>query len=297
MRVSRIAVAVVALFAATLLACGSEEAAPTTTVQEAPAERDTVTVESEDGSAVLSIPAGALPEGVTLKDIEIREVSADPDLFVATEGDPPLAVLRLEPDGLQFSEPVTLTVQLQIEDPSGQIFAIHVFGDEAEMITDVESEFDPESNTLTASIQLRYFSDVWFSLLENVFEVEVSASASEVPVGGAFEVTVTVTRAAEPEQPFRARITSTAEFYIRLADAPWELEGYMSSFTPISPGVVESIPSATTVSTRTFTVRVEFECTSVGNAHVRYSGTVRFQTHETLVMRTTGNTLMSERET
>ncbi len=285
----RIAVAVVALLAAALAGCGSQEAAPATTVEDAPAERDTATVEAGDGSAVLSIPAGALPEGVTLEDIEIREVSDDPDLFVATEGDPPLAVFRLEPDGLQFSEPVTLTVQLQVEDPSGQLFAVHVFGDEAELITDVESEVDPESNMLTASMQLTHFSAVWVTYVANVFEVEVSASASEVPVGGTFEVSVVVTRTAEAGQLIETLTVPAGEFYHSMTDDPWQLEGSMSGAGPIAPKEVEDIPSLTSVSGPTFIVPPEeFECASAGPAHTVYAAAIHYQLRAVVVVQDYG---------
>jgi len=49
-----------------------------------------VAFESEDGAAALNIPARALPDGVTPRAVEVLEVSADPDLSVPTEGDPPL---------------------------------------------------------------------------------------------------------------------------------------------------------------------------------------------------------------
>ena len=118
-------------------------------------------VESADGNVTLDIPAGALPAGVTAADIEIRDVSDDPDYLVETDGDPPLAVLLLEPLGLEFSQPVTLTVRdLPVVDPIRRLFVIHTFGNDAEIITEVVSEIDPDTNTLTASIPLTHFSAV-----------------------------------------------------------------------------------------------------------------------------------------
>lgn len=264
-------IAVVALLAAALAACGSQEAAPATTGQDVPAERDVATVESEAGSAVLSIPAGALPQGVTSDDIQIHEVSDDSDSFIVTEGHPPLAVYQLEPDGLQLSEPVTLTVRLQIEDPSGELIAVLVSGDEAEVITDLESEFDPENNILTASMQLTHFSKVWLAV-GGMFEIEVNTSATEIPFGGEFTATLTVTRIPEPGQGGDV----VYGYFFYLADTPWSVEGSLKPHGPVAPAEVE-IPRRS-VSTRTFTdAPRDFECAAAGGSFLTYRGAVFYQ--------------------
>lgn len=92
-------------------ACGSQDdaetagepGAATTTVAES------TVVESDDGGLSLEIPDGALPEGTSAADITITALGAE-DLPGPLAGtDLRSAFYSLEPDGLQFDEPVTLT--------------------------------------------------------------------------------------------------------------------------------------------------------------------------------------------
>lgn len=61
------------------------------------------TVTSDDGKAVLTLPAGALPDGLTPGDISITRIdpAADEDFLVK---------YRLEPDGTMLAKPATLTI-------------------------------------------------------------------------------------------------------------------------------------------------------------------------------------------
>ena len=68
-------------------------------------------VYSADGSASLTIPGGALPDGVKLSDIKVTKLAAA-DLGVTLNGQPPAAVYQLEPDGTQFKKPVSLTMTI-----------------------------------------------------------------------------------------------------------------------------------------------------------------------------------------
>ena len=273
---SRIVVAVVALLAATLAGCGGEETAPATTVQDAPAERDAATVESEDGSAVLNIPAGALPEGVTPEDIEIREVSDDPAF--AAESARPLVVYQLEPDGLQLLTPITLTVELAVEDSSGQIVAIQISEDKVELVADLESEFLLESSTLAVSMQLSHFSAVVFTYVANPFEADVQVSAQEVPLGETFGVTVVVTRVSDPVDVIEFYEGASANAYIHLADAPWRLTGSLSGGGSVRPRTIEDVPPLTSIAGSTFTIPTQtFECGSPGDGRVTFLGPVQYQ--------------------
>jgi hypothetical protein len=67
------------------------------------------TVMSSDGRAELLIPPGALPSGVAVADIHVTSV--DPAASgITIDGQPPLFVYQLEPDGIHFTMPVLLRI-------------------------------------------------------------------------------------------------------------------------------------------------------------------------------------------
>ena len=145
----RIAVAVVALLAAALAGCGGQGAAP--------AERDTVTVESEDGSAVLSIPTGALPNSTGMSDVRIE------DLPRPSGDDQVLAVYALHPDGLELLTPATMTIEVTPGQAAAGVFVVHSSGPDrsvVELITDVSFEVSPENDTVFVSAQFSHFSEM-----------------------------------------------------------------------------------------------------------------------------------------
>ena len=288
-KMTRRAVAVAVLMIAGLVAVacggetdapGDEEAAPATTVQDAPAERDTVTVESEDASAVLSIPTGALPEGVTPEDIEIREVSDDPDLFVATEGDPPLAVFRLEPTGLTFAEPVTLRVTVSLEAVPGDVVTfLATEGQEApELVPTRLENRDEEAGTVTLVTELSHFSEL-IHYPVNRFSLDVTAP-QQAKFGQPFEVQIIVRRNLDVQIETRWRLNSGAAgtTSIQVAtERPWFIWGVISAFGPVSPRAVTDRPPRTSLTGNQFTVTETFTCIRAGTAIMDYLALIDHQ--------------------
>ena len=243
----RALIAVAALLVLTIIvlgSCGGDGGQPST-------------IASSDGLAVLEIPDGALPEGVNLDDIRVRSVLDDLDILEQAGG-PLAAVYAFEPDGLGFLAPVTLRIQLPPDRPSDAITVVHAFKDDAEIITDLAGEIDPETNVLTASMSLTHFSFVYVWYHETVFEIEGSASATQVHVGDTFTVTFIVTRTVDPTDPTRGLLNTlkvaTGEFYEFLADAPWTLRGEINASGPVTPTQVQNAPPLSSISTPTFTV-------------------------------------------
>ena len=62
-----------------------------------------------------------------------------------------------------------------------------------------------------------------------------------------------------------------------MVDSPRSLEGSWTTVGPIVPKRVENEPPPTGLSTQTFTVQRQFECTSAGDGRVDYIGRIRFQ--------------------
>ena len=258
------------------LGCGDNPVDPPLELRQ---DTEASVVTSADGATSLMIPEGALPSGVAATDITIRDVSADPERFVESDGRPTLAVLLLEPGGLEFSQPVTLTVRdLAIEptEPSAEtdppidspppISVTHISGDNAVVVSDVVTEVDPVSNTLTASIPLTHFSWVIVTDIEKLARAEVDAPEA-ADFGRSFEVTVKATRMVTPGQVvFEGTLTDrkgeVTKYVRRMSDRPWELEGLATGFLGIEPKRVKDVPPETKVTGATSERLAVFECTS-----------------------------------
>ncbi len=252
-----------------------------------PTDEDTsTTISTPDGRASLSVPLGALPEGMTMDDIIISESSIDIDVYAELGVDPPLAVFKLEPDGLQFSEPVTLTVELAVTDSTNRhIEASLVSGEEVESFTDVVSELDLETNTITASMQLTHFSSVWIHYNIDVFSTVIDTSTAEVVIGESSEVKITVTRMVEPGTLLSVlQYDDGTQVQISLGHSPllpdsasddtWTLEGDLTAIGPVTPSKVENFPPLSSTSGQTFTLPTQkFECTSQGETSMSYIAT------------------------
>ena len=69
-------------------------------------------VYSADGSAILEIPLSALPRGTKIDDISIELVSSPSD----DESEAARWIYNLSPDGLSFSQPITLNLSYDLGD-------------------------------------------------------------------------------------------------------------------------------------------------------------------------------------
>lgn len=146
------------------------------------------------------------------------------------------------------------------------------------MIADTESDFDPATKTLTASIQLTHFSTVIFTYVENPFEADMQVSALEVPFAEAFDVTVAVTRGPDPVDLIEFYEGEQANAYIHLADTPWLLSGSLSGEGSVRPRTIEDVPPPISVPGATFTIPTQaFDCASPGGGSVSFDGPVQYQ--------------------
>lgn len=239
-------------------------------------------VESSNGELTLDIPAGALPPGIAAEDITISDVTDSPEFLVQSDGGPTVAILRLEPQGLEFSEPVVLTVrQLQVVDPGLQLFVLHVSGDDADVITDPVTEVDPVTNTLTASISVTHFSTFVYYVSE-VFgdwvKAEITPPTSNIGFGETFDATVTASQSVLPGQLVREFTFDGpgisdpgAKWLFFMSTGPWTLTGRASGFRAVAPSNIDDVPASTSVAGLTFSQPVTFECTSGDIGGVSYS--------------------------
>ncbi len=121
------------------------------------------TVAVSDGTALtLNIPEAALPEGVNKSAIRGTALS----VFELTERtqrlaeeDIVLSLIRLEPDGIEFSEPVRFTLSFKSErEVRPRVFNINNKG--LEEITDFETTFDSQKKVMVVTGYVTHFSEL-----------------------------------------------------------------------------------------------------------------------------------------
>ena len=105
----------------------------------------------------LTIPDGALPAGTDPGEIRIEDVSGDATALTV-DGEPATAAYRLEPEGLAFSKPVTLTLPVTI--PDGSIPQIFQLAGSVEELAVVAAAADADGGGSTDTILLDHFSIV-----------------------------------------------------------------------------------------------------------------------------------------
>ena len=129
---------------------------------------DDFSIKSNDGSADLFIPKGALPGSVDEDDISVTRVSND-----LTENGT-WVVYNLEPDGLVFNEEVLFNVTLESANNALPMVIISN-GAGIDLVNNTFTEFDLENHTQRVSIPLTHFSDVWFGY-SGTFCLRISAT-------------------------------------------------------------------------------------------------------------------------
>ena len=254
------------------------------------------TVMADDGNAELSIPPGALPPGVAASDISVRDLTADPE-FAVTEGDV-LAAYQLEPFGLTFDKPVTLSFTAEV--PDGAVLVAFQQGAESvELLDGLTIDPDPEGGPATVSVVLEHFSgvfdpdggpatagggsepfvfgftlDIDFDGRGLILDPPVLAGPTEVDSPVPFTVSVT---ARVTDVNFITEHSGGGNRYTRLIesrDGPWIISG---SFSVLEGPVILS--GLSNVDTRVevgadqpFTAVQEFFCTDVGDFTIKFKG-------------------------
>jgi hypothetical protein len=258
-------------------------------------------VASEDGALALAIPEGALPAGVDGSGIRVTTVlMAEPQPLEAPDPDAEeqpsrvVAVFELEPDGLRFLRPVTLTFRLPSDIVSGPLVALHASEEGVEPLAIALAEL-PESDEIEITASVEHFSKVFVvsALIarSDIIETKLEVSRETVTVGREFLASVDVKRLAGT-RTVNVRIevklaggASGDELYSRFSvpyaltvkSVPWQLGGvfvrWRTSTGVISPVEVPDKPKRfLTVTGDTRHEEAIFKCESVGTWTVIYLG-------------------------
>ena len=170
-------------------------ATPTAAAPSGP--NDELVFRFEQWDATLTIPAGALPEGVSAED-----VSASPIELLDPEPDtlPVLAAFELLPDGIELSEPATLEFTVPLG-PDRALVAALLDGDRSLLPLGVADEGDGSfsferldgiSVRVTATVP--HFSTWWFYEGQRAIRFDPQPLALSYQVGSSFSVSTAITR-------------------------------------------------------------------------------------------------------
>jgi hypothetical protein len=228
------------------------------------------TVVSPDGSFSIKIPETALPEGFDISTIKIRrlELSEAPvkEIYGA-----PMVFYRMEPDGLQFLEPVTFSVSAQTSKNTIPMIFL-VSGDSFDMIPDPLIEIDHTEQKASISGQLAHFSDIGIGDLP-LFSLEVN-DVGDQSIGNSFFRTASIQKNDTPNT-FVNVIDTTSVMVLE----DWSIgSGLFQAITgDVTPALVVDVPDFKLFAGPQFYSSTEyFQCQSPGEALLKYHYTLEF---------------------
>ena len=151
---------------------------------------DTIVITSDDGRLTIEIPLDALDDEDLVMSITAVPKEELPEELQVVRGAG--TGYRLEPDGLEFSEPVAVSLELdrsELEDePEDGIsaYALVSFrdGGEPELLENLVTEARLGEETVVARGELTHFS--WLTKTKGSLTVRMDLLGREQPVGGTF---------------------------------------------------------------------------------------------------------------
>ena len=260
-------------------------------------------VSSLDGAAVLTIPAGALPAGVGPDDVSITDITAE--AAALTEGATLLAAYELRPSGLQFPEPVTLTVRLPFTPGQPHDFVLLGDAGEFEVLPATLAEVDGEAREEVWALALPHFSSVRiFTSIRDGVTLE-PRPIPDVNVGEAFTAQVVV-RPGDWEAESISRTFFVGEdapppimrLSIFTTTGEWTLTGDFRAVGPVTPTDGKNPDPRLAFADQTaFLVEQAFTCTAVGPFTIGYTADAELAISRRVVQTQGGEVLSDELET
>lgn len=179
-------------------------------------------VESADKAARLEIAADALPQGVRPGDVRITRIQPERSLVEAQTGKPALGY-QLEPDGLRFTKPVTISLKVPVSEGRLPLLVL-VSGGSLELLQ-AKSQVDLAAGTATVTATVTHFSEVYDVL--SPFRAAIT-DPSDKRVGESFEAVAAVS-VARPTVRLDSRQGARPGEVVRLTLLPpdWEVRDGM----------------------------------------------------------------------
>lgn len=221
---------------------------------------------SEDGKVVLTIPKDALPKNVSLDDIVINKIEGA-GFSELEKSLNPIAVYRLEPEGLEFEEPLEIKITVNTE---GIIFPtmMNISKGSIEETENTQTEKSSE-NEVVVTAYTKHFSD--FVIIDSFLGLEMSANLGEYFVGQSFTVPVVIHK--QEEYTYNEEIT----YY--LENDPSIQFGYFKVHNDpvIEPIEIRDKPSyQTTITSNSLELEAEFTCMKEGSSFIWYEASIYF---------------------
>lgn len=226
------------------------------------------TVASDDGRLTLEIPPGALTEDTEISATLVSPDEAPQALRELSEGGP---AYRLEPDGLEFSEPVT--VSLEVEDglsEEGEVTAHLLFsfseGGEPQPLTDTETVASLADGTVAVRGKLDHFS--WITKTKHYLQVELEqVEPRRRAVGQEFNARVRVRNVSAEE----ARITMFDLAREAIVSGTLRLKGWVLGWRGpderVAPSPIHRVPKGEGMGTGMMLLPIRFLCNEPGLGH------------------------------
>ncbi len=226
---------------------------------------------SDDGAATLVVPRGALPEGTRVSDLAIRKVTDDNRAGAEPAG-APIAAYRLEPHGLTFGVPVTLTVVMPPTLAARTAPSVHIVNEDTRTIETLEAVASrDDAGAVTVSAQLSHFSLVLYS--SGLIAVETSNDLGTHAVGESFTFPVTLSRLAQApfwKEPFKEIMEGRPSFVAA------------GRFVSRAPAIVQpedqraAPPEGAVMNEDSMTATGRFRCVRAGAAAVAYETLIHY---------------------
>lgn len=241
------------------------------------------TASSEDKNVTLHIPLGALPEGMTEKDISIQRLEGEqiPESLRRFKA---AAVYSLSPNGAAFSKPISFS--LTYDNPGIILpYLFHIDGDKGSIPEGLEVDIDYTNKKAVYTGAINSFS---FLMLESdigwpvPLGIEFPSNLGSHRVGDSFPVTAHIEKysaflhvdtGSAPYfdiGPYRVSIGEDSEAYYRYVEDP-KVEGRFEVIGPVSPKQYLDVPPLSVISGLIDTYERPFTCTEVGTARIIYS--------------------------
>jgi hypothetical protein len=238
-------------------------------------------VRSADGSAILSIPDGALPANLKASDIKITQLSPG-DSGVQIDGQPPTAAYRFDPDGAQFKKPLSF----QMTVPNGQAGFAQAFlvpTGAPPIQLDTATDLGDGSGPATVTVSVPHFSQVFVDADGGVDKLttRLTLKAPDTAIVGAPFVATAITLwggSYSQSQVVWRGVTWTWRF------TPTTFHGQFAASSGLTPTTVKgappdidlSAPVANGYPQTTFSANASFTCTAADYENVIYTGFLRY---------------------
>lgn len=219
---------------------------------------------SDDERVTLTVPAAALPAGVTASDITIKKHEYQDEVLY-----------KFTPDGTTFVEPVTVNFTLT-GIPESLPLLIQSDANGAQIVPQVSTEVDYATNTTIVSAAIDHFSTAYVSL-HGFFALDITEPVPHL-LQDTWPFQIEWNLQTQEAKGWRIDQAEFKEFTFRHAD-PWTVSGSLEVPLPFrlitEPYADDTLPKQTEFSDRIqFTDYADFQCVEVGESAFNYSFTL-----------------------